>query len=70
VSRAGLAAEIENLFKDNLDVRSRDENNIIFVGSELASLSEFGTYVEGAIRYARGKVYHCLDKVDPWRETH
>lgn len=68
VSKVGLAAQIEHRFRDSLDVRDRDENSLIFVGSELASLSEFGTYVEGAIRYTRSKIYHHLQKADPWTQ--
>lgn len=52
-----------------MDCKTRDEFNIIFIGSEIGT--DFGTYVEGAIRVTREKIYKCLGKTDPWlRNNH
>ncbi len=43
----------------------RDENNLIYIGSEFAD--EFSTFMEGAVRLARHKAYKLLGIPDPWR---
>jgi len=40
---------------DTLDSFYRDENNIIFVGSEYSK--RFASYIEGAIRITREKIF-------------
>ena len=40
-----------------------DEQNIYFVGSEFSD--SFASYIEGAIRVARRKVFKLINKTDP-----
>lgn len=42
-----------------------DEKNIYFVGSEFSD--SFASYIEGAIRIARKKVFKLINKEDPLR---
>ena len=51
---------------DYREAYSRDEFNIVYIGSEFGE--EHSTYMEGAIRLARQKVYKELGKSDPERK--
>lgn len=48
---------------DSLNALYRDENGITFVGSEYSL--QFASYMEGALRITREKVYKLLGEKDP-----
>lgn len=50
-------------FNESFD---RDENGVYFIGSEFDD--QFGSYMQGALRVTRRKVYQLISKADPWKE--
>lgn len=48
---------------DSLNALYRDENGITFVGSEYSL--QFASYVEGALRITREKVFKLIGESDP-----
>lgn len=49
---------------DTLNAFFRDENGITFVGSEYSL--EFASYMEGAVRITRKKIYGLIGEKDPY----
>ena len=52
--------------KDNFESFFRDENNILFVGSEYSK--RFASYMEGAIRVSRIKTFELIGEKDPYHD--
>lgn len=50
--------------KDSLESYFRDENNIVFVGSEYSK--NYASYMEGAIRISRLKTFPFIGEKDPY----
>lgn len=48
---------------DSLNALYRDENGITFVGSEYSL--QFASYMEGAVRITREKVFKLIGQKDP-----
>lgn len=63
LTRPGTFSEVVDM-GDSLEALYRDENGITFIGSEYSL--QFGTFMEGAVRVAREKVYKLLGEKDPW----
>jgi hypothetical protein len=42
---------------DYRDCYSRDEYNLIHIGSEIQDADDYGSYMEGALRVTRRKLY-------------
>lgn len=47
---------------DGIDAYYRDENNVIFIGSEYSK--DYASYMEGAIRVAREKCFNLIGEPD------
>ena len=56
--------KLDQASEDYLECYSRDEHNIVFLGSELSK--KFGSWMEGAVRFTREKIYKYLEMEDPW----
>ena len=60
----GICQTLQQDSEDYLECYSRDEHNIIFLGSELSK--KFSSCMEGAIRHTREKIFKFLEIPDPW----
>jgi hypothetical protein len=60
-TKAGVFSKLLDI-GDSLDAYYRNENGLIFAGSEYSD--EFASYIEGAIRSARKQVHRELGLVD------
>lgn len=63
-TKKGVCLKLDQASEDYLECYSRDEHNIVFLGSELSK--KFGSWMEGAVRFTREKIYKYLEMEDPW----
>ena len=57
-TKLGVCVKLDKASEDYLECYTRDEHNIIFLGSELSK--KFASCMEGAVRYTREKIYKYL----------
>lgn len=62
LSRLGTFNQVLEI-GDSLEAYYRDENGITFIGTEYSL--QFPSYMEGAVRVARKKIYELFGEQDP-----
>lgn len=63
-TKIGVWKAVEDSREEYGESFETDENGVHYIGSEFDE--EFGSYMEGALRITRKKVFQLISKSDPW----